>query len=184
MRRTLVIAPVLALLAAGAAGCSLDSTSTTVPATVKAPPQTAHLDWREPYPPDASTGWNAEIWVENRSKVEWEVGDAHSTTGLTFGVMLFPNDDAGELEDRISRNDLPAIRHATTYTPNLPSVLGSGETWRGLISAPGPLAGGLWVRVTFGPFTSVGGPPDGAAARVVWITDHAHRLEEVAAEPA
>ena len=63
--------------------------------------------------------------------------------------MLFPNDDAGELEDRISRNDLPAIRHATTYTPNLPSVLGAGadlERARSLRPGRSPAASGYGSR--------------------------------------
>jgi hypothetical protein len=73
---------------------------------------------------------------------------------------------------------------ATTYAPALPLVLRPGKTWRGTISAPGALAGGLWVRLSFGPFVSAADPPEGAASQVVWFTDHAYRLEEVAAEPA
>ncbi len=98
--------------------------------------------------------------------------------------MLFPNDDLDELEHRNRSGDLPAIRHATSYRPALPSVLRPGTTWRGTISAPGALAGGLWVRLSFGPFVSVGDPPDGAAPQVVWFTDHAYHLAEVAGEPA
>ena len=49
---------------------------------------------------------------------------------------------------------------------------------------PGALAGGLWVRLSFGPFVSAADPPEGAASPVVWFTDHAYRLEEVEAEPA
>ena len=69
-----------------------------------------------------------------------------------FGVLLFPNDDLDELERRNRDGTLPAIRHATTYAPALPLVLRPGKTWRGTISAPGALAGGLWVRLSFGPF--------------------------------
>ncbi len=64
------------------------------------------------------------------------------------------------------------------------SCSGPGQTWKGTIAAPGALAGGLWVRLSFGPFTSVGDPPEGAQPQVVWFTDHAHRLAEVDAEPA
>ena len=63
-------------------------------------------------------------------------------------------------------------------------VLEPGVTWRGTISAPGALAGGLWVRIVFGPFSSVGEPPEGAPSPVSWITDHAYHLEEVVAVPA
>ena len=98
--------------------------------------------------------------------------------------MLFPNDDLKALEDRNRRGDLPGIRQATAYRPALPSVLRPGATWRGTISAPGALAGGLWVRISFGPFVSLSNPPPGTDSPVVWFTDHAYRLTEVAAEPA
>jgi hypothetical protein len=129
-------------------------------------------------------GWAADISVENRSDVGWEVGDPRYEAGLQFGVMLFPDDDLEALEDRNRRGDLPGIRQATSYRPALPSVLRPGSTWRGTISAPGALAGGLWVRISFGPFVSTSSPPAGTASPVVWFTDHAYRLTEVSAEPA
>ncbi len=58
----------------------------------------------------------------------------------------------------------------------LPQVLGPGKSWSGTISARGPLAAGLWVRLSFGPFTSIGDPPAGAEPRVVWFTDRTYRL--------
>jgi hypothetical protein len=192
-----------ALLAAAAAllttGCGTigGSATSTVPAVVRAPPQHAELGWVEHYPSATpalvfsvssftvtTEGWTAEIAVENRSDVGWEVGDPRYEAELQFGVMLFPDDDLNELEKRNRTGTLPAIRHAIAYRPALPSVLAPRKTWRGTISAPGALAGGLWARISFGPFVSVGDPPDGAAPQVVWFTDHSHRLEEVAAVPA
>ena len=50
--------------------------------------------------------------------------------------------------------------------PGAPGRARAGATWRGTISAPGALAGGLWVRISFGPFSSVGDPPKGVPAPV------------------
>ena len=93
----------------------------------------------------------------------------------------------GSLEDldRLNRKlELPTLRAATSYEPALPLVLERGATWSGTISARGALAGGLWVRLSFGPFSPVGEVPKGTQAPVDWITDHAYHLEEVAAVPA
>lgn len=193
MRRVLLVFfPLLAVVVAGCGG-----SGTAVPTTVKAPPQTARLTWEEQYPAVGAAlvfgvssftvtrnGWTADVSVENRSRIGWEVGDPRHAVERAFGVLLFPNDDLQELERRNRSRDLPAIRPATSYRPALPLVLRPGKTWRGTISAPGALAGGLWVRLAFGTFTSVGAPPLGAQPQVVWFTDHAHRLDQVAGEPA
>jgi hypothetical protein len=196
MWRAAVLA-LIGLLALTAAGCGSYGTTATVPTLVRAPPQTARLSWKERYPAEkpalvfgvssftvTSQGWTADISVENTSDIAWEVGDPSHAAELAFGVLLFPNDDLGELERRNRSGDLPAIRAATSYRPALPNVLGPGTTWKGTISAPGALAGGLWVRLSFGPFVSVSTPPAGATSPVVWFTDHAHHLDEVVAEPA
>jgi hypothetical protein len=199
MRRSTAATVLAALVALLATGCGTigGSATGTVPALVRAPPQHAELGWVEHYPTEkpalvfsvssftvTQEGWTAGIAVENRSTVGWEVGDPRYEAELQFGVMLFPDDDLDALEQRNRTGTLPAIRHATAYRPALPSVLAPGKTWRGTISAPGALAGGLFVRISFGPFVSVGDPPDGTAPQVVWFTDHAHRLEEVSALPA
>jgi hypothetical protein len=191
MRRVLI----LSLVALGITGCA--ATTTTVPAAVKAPPQTERLNWRERYPAAKPAlvfgvsrftvtrdGWTAEISVENTSTVAWSVGDPLEAALRQFGVLLFPNDDLNELERRSRSGDVPALRAATRYLPALPETLRPGETWKGMIAAPGALAGGLWVRLSFGPFTSLGDPPEGAQTPVVWFTDHAYRLAQVEASPA
>jgi hypothetical protein len=180
-----------------ATGCGTRGPSTDVLPSVKAPPQTAQLGWIENYPADqpalvfgvesftvTEDGWRAEISVQNRSDVSWEVNNPRSAADLRFGVMLFPNNDLNELERRNQQQDLPAIRPGTEFSPPLPSVLRPGTTWRGTMSAPGALAGGLWLRVSFGPFVSDGDPPPGAESPVVWFTDHAYHLQVVAAQPA
>jgi hypothetical protein len=196
MRRPVTLASLAAVLALLGAGCG-SSGSGAVPAVVRAPPQEATLGWEEPYPAEkpalvfgvhsfrvTRAGWAADISIANRADVGWEVGDARLEAGLQFGVMLFPDNDLKKLEDRNRRGDLPGIRQATSYLPALPSVLRPGSTWRGTISAPGALAGGLWVRISFGPFVSVSSPPAGAASPVVWFTDHAYQLTEVSTQPA
>ena len=196
--RRLTALPAVVALALLAAGCSSGGGgSSTVPTLVKAPPQTAALDWSEPFPAVEPAlvfgvtsftvtpgGWRADISVENRSDVGWEVGDVRSPSTLAFGVMLFPNDDANELGRRNRAGTLPSIRPAMTFRPALPDILHPGTTWRGTMSAPGALAGGLWVRLSFGPFVALGDAPKGVPSQVVWFTDHAHRLEQVSATPA
>ena len=179
---------VVCIVALAAAGCAAPE-KVTVPAAVRAPPQTAHLGWEEPYPADGvalvfgassvtvtDKGWSAVISIENRSPSGWEVGDLRSTAQRAFGVLLLPDDDLAALERRSRDGELPAIRAATSIVPPLPAVLEPGATWRGTISAPGALAGGLWLRLSYGPLTSVGKPPPGTVAQVVWFSDHAHQL--------
>jgi hypothetical protein len=199
MRRALPLAALLASVLLLLTGCGAGADGTAAPVTVKASPQTAKLGWVEPYPAEkpalvfgvssftvTDTGWSADISVENTSDIGWEIGDPRHEADLAFGVMLFPNDDVSELERRNRSGDLPAIREATSYEPTLPNVLRPGKTWKGVISAPGALAGGLWVRISFGTFVSVGEPPKGVNPSVQWFTDHAYHLDEVAvsAQPA
>jgi hypothetical protein len=197
MRRGLLIAPFAAAAALGLAGCGTTGEPTTVPARLAAPPQTAKLEWLEPYTAEApalvfgvtaftvtAAGWSANISVENRSDVGWKIVDRGHEDELGFGVMLFPTGDQKDAERLNNSLSLPTIRAATAYRPALPVVLEPGTTWRGTISAPGALAGGLWVRIAFGPFSSVGEPPKGAQSPVNWFTDHTYHLEEVAAVPA
>ena len=50
------------------------------------------------------------------------------------------------------------------------------EAWHGVISAPGSLVAGSWVRVVFGTLIAIGSTGDVLEDSVVWITDHAYRL--------
>lgn len=183
MRRLLSLLPLLVV----AAACG-DTATPVVPA-VRAPAQQAVLGWSERYPAEQTAlvfgvqtftvtehGWRARVSVANRSAVGWEVGDPHNAIERLFGVLLFPNDDLEELARRNREGSLPAVRRAIAFEPKLPAVLEPGATWSGTISAPGALAGGLWVRISFGTFTSVGDPPEGAQQQVVWFTDHAYQL--------
>lgn len=185
----------VAIVAVVAAGCGSEPVS--VPTTSKAPPQTANLGWREPYPAATPAlvfgvsrftvtrdGWRADISVENTSDIAWIVGDPRFPSYREFGVLLFPNDDLEELERRTRDRNVPGLRAATSYTPPLPETIQPGGTWRGTIAAPGALAGGLWVRIAFGPFSADGKPPEGAQPSVVWYTDHAYQLAQVEAVPA
>ena len=183
------------LTALASAGCAAQSV--TAPTTIKAPPQTAGLDWRERYPSTnpalvfgvsrftvTRDGWKADISVENTSDIAWIVGDPRFPSYREFGVLLFPNGDLKDLERRTRDGDVPGLRAATSTTPALPESIEPRQTWRGTIAAPGALAGGLWVRIAFGPFSADGKPPEGAQPSVVWYTDHAHQLEQVEADPA
>jgi hypothetical protein len=197
MRRGFLLGPVLLAAAVGLAGCGTTGEPATVPVRLAAPPQTVKLDWLEPYTAKApalvfgvtsfavtADGWSADISVENRSDVGWKIVDRRHENELGFGVMLFPTGEQKDAERLNNSLSLPTIRAATSYAPALPVVLKSGQTWRGTISAPGALAGGLWVRIAFGPFSSVGEPPKGVTTPVNWFTDHTYHLKEVAAVPA
>ncbi|MCY7301935.1 MAG: hypothetical protein LH654_02660 [Thermoleophilia bacterium] len=193
--RPSLVSVLVALIALASAGCA--SQAVTVPTTIKAPPQTARLDWKEQYPSTNPSlvfgvsqftvtrdGWKADISVENTSNIGWIVGDPRFPSYREFGVLLFRNDDLKDLERRSRDGDVPGLRAATSTTPSLPETIKPGETWRGTIAAPGALAGGLWVRIAFGPFSADGKPPEDAQTPVVWYTDHAYKLEAVEADPA
>ena len=198
MRRRLLLAPLVAAVALGLAGCGVAGESATVPVRLATPPQTAQLDWLEPFPAKAPAlvfgvtsfavtedGWSADISIDNRSDIGWKIVDRNDQSALDFGLLLFPNNDQDEFEHKVNALDVPATREATIYKPALPVVLEQGAIWRGTMSAPGALPGGLWVRFVFGPFSSVGEAPKGLpTSAITWYTDHAYHLEEVAAVAA
>ena len=67
------------------------------------------------------------------------------------------------------------------FTPSLPPALGPMTTWSGLVSSPGALPSGAWIRFVFGAFAPKGAMPESltderVGTELIWITDHAHRL--------
>lgn len=193
MSRTTII--VLGALGATLVGFSLASnasrltgTEETPGASVAAGPQKADLDWRETYGAPGEqlvftvdslevtrTGWRARIGVENTSSVAWELGPGATPDG-NFGLQLFKTGEPEELEERNKAGTLPAIRVATLYTPELPTILEPKASWEGEMSAKGALVADSWVRVVFGTLIAVGKPPDGLEETLVWITDNTYRL--------
>jgi hypothetical protein len=168
----------------------LTSDKESIPTSVAAGPQTADLGWREVYgdPPGeqlvftveridvTESGWSARVGVENDSSVGWELAPGATPEG-SFGLQLFETGDVEELEERNRDGNLPAVRAATHYAPELPGVLEPGASWEGEISARGALVAGSWARVVFGTLVAVGKPPDALDEKVIWITDHAYELE-------
>jgi hypothetical protein len=180
-RRALVALAAVTLLA----GCG--STDTTPLPPGPAAPQHASLDWVERYPAKGpalvfsvrrfevrASGWRAEIGLENDTSAQWRLVESPSTG---FGVMLFPTDDVAEVESRSRDGDLPGLREARRFDPPLPAGLAPGASWHGSISAPGPLAVGLHVRIVFGQLVAVGDVPAGMPEQFSWITDHSYALE-------
>jgi hypothetical protein len=178
----------LVLLALLAAGCA--SEPRRIPPARAAPPQTADLHWVESYGEAGArlvfgverfevlgSGWRAKISLTNGTSVRYSVRDPDSSLDQRFGLMLFQTGDLRQLEQLNRAGELPAVRRAEVFHPQLPLVLEPGRTWRGLISAPGPLAAGRWVRVVFGTLVPIGTAPSGLPQQLTWITDHAYRLE-------
>jgi hypothetical protein len=183
--------PVAVLVALGAvllaAGCSSGGTPPVIPPP--APPQAAKLAWVERSPATGpglvfhvrrfavtETGWESDVEIENRTGIPWSLGENPVAVEQSFGIMLFATGTMDELERRNQSAELPGLRAAQRFVPELPARLRPGASWRGTISAPGTLASGRWVRVVFGPLFAVGDPPDGMGSQFVWITDHTHRL--------
>jgi len=181
MRRPLFLAAVLLL-----AGCGSAETEPIDPARA-AEPQQVELRWLERYPDTGpglrfavetleitEEGWSAVIAVTNATDISFEHGSGEGD--LQYGLMLFATGDLAELETAAQNGTLPAPRLATRFVPEPPDLLAPNDTWRTTISAPGALADGSYVRVSFGPLRAVGEPPAGMESVVVWITDHSHRL--------
>ena len=171
------------------AGCGSSEEPATLP--TRAPPQQAELGWEEQLPETGDalvfrahrlevteSGWQADVEVENRTKIAWRLGGPGTGIARSFGVMLFPTDELEDLERRSRDGELPGLRAARRFSPALPVRLAPGARWRGTIAAPGPLAAGLYLRIVYGPFVAVGDPPEGMQPGFSWITDHAHRLKE------
>jgi hypothetical protein len=180
----------LAVLTLFAAGCGSDGAPVILSDEGAAPPQEATLDWREVYgQPGArlvfrveslsvdAAGWEATIAVRNDSRVQFTIASGASSLDRAFGLLVLPTGDLRELERLNRANELPPVRQAERFDPPLPGVLAPGATWRGTMAARGALPGGGWARVVFGAFVTIDEPPRGLEERVVWITDHSHRLK-------
>lgn len=191
-RTTIVVLVALGATLAGFALVSnasrLRDTQEVPDASVVAGPQTADLGWRETYGSPGEqivftvdslevtkAGWRARIGVENSSSVAWEL-DPGATPDGTFGLQLFTTGNPDELDERNKEGSLPAVRAATFYKPELPSILEPEASWEGDMSASGALVADSWVRVVFGTLIAAGKPPEGLDEVVVWITDRAYRL--------
>jgi hypothetical protein len=182
MRRQPSLLAVLLLLA----GCGATTEAEPIAPAHAAEPQRAELLWRESYPSTGMRlrfgverlavrrdGWSVEIEVTNSTQIPFELGRPDE---LEFGLMLFETGDLDELTEAAKTADLPPPRRAKSIEPPPPHILQPGSTWRATLSAPGSLADGSWVRVSFGPFDAVGTPPEGMQPHVGWITDKAYRL--------
>ena len=181
MRRTVLLAVVLLT------GCGPAAETEPVAPVRAAEPQHLRLGWRESYPSKGerlrfvvesltvrADRWSAEIGITNSTRSSFELGADRA--GLSFGLMLFATGELEELERRNREGRLPTVRLAATIEPPPPDRLAPGATWRATLSAPGSLADGSWVRVTFGPLRAVGDPPEGLEPVVLWITDRSHQL--------
>ena len=185
LRWTAVV--LLAVALALSSGCR--SEERELPPTSAAAPQSAELGWQERTPETGpglvfrvhrfavtDGGWVANVEIENRTGIAWELGADRVAVSQSFGVMLFETGDLDEVEKRGRDGELPGLRPVRTFAPSVPSRLVPGRRWRSTISADGTLAAGRHLRIVFGRLVADGDPPDGLPAQFVWITDHAYRL--------
>jgi hypothetical protein len=181
MRRPLLLAAVLLLT-----GCGQPELE-TLKTDRAAEPQRAELGWRESYPDSGQRlvfvvhtlevtkeGWSADIAVTNLTHIPFELGAAPEP--LAFGLTLFANDNLDELKAASENGRLPPPRLASRFEPAPPNVLAPQQTWRTTMSAPGSLADGAYVRVSFGWLVAKGDPPEDMVSRVHWTTDRSYRL--------
>jgi hypothetical protein len=181
MRQTVLLAVLLLT------GCGTAVEPEQIPPARAAEPQHAELDWLESHPSTGerlhfavneltvrSEGWSVGIAVTNATRNSFELGVNRAE--LSFGLMLFATGDLEELEKANREGRMPAVRLAATMEPAPPDMLAPGATWRATLSSHGSLADGSYVRVAFGPFRTVGDPPQGIGPVVYWITDRSYRL--------
>lgn len=160
-----------------------------VPPSRAAAPQSAELGWSEPFPTVGPAlvfrvhrvtvterGWTADVEIENRTGVEWEIGKDRVAVAQSFGVMLFETGELDEVERRGRDGNLPGLRAVDRFDPPVPLRLVPGRRWRATIEARGTLAAGRYLRIVFGPLVATAEPPEGLQRQFVWITDHAYRL--------
>ena len=172
-----------------ALGTACRSEETVVPPARAAAPQSAELGWSEPFPTAGPAlvfrvhrvtvterGWEADVEIENRTEVEWEIGTDSVAVAQSFGVMLFETGELDEVERRGRDGNLPGLRAVDRFDPPVPPRLVPGRRWRATIAARGTLAAGRYLRIVFGPLVAKGEPPEGMQPEFVWITDHAYRL--------
>jgi hypothetical protein len=185
--RGLALGAVLVVLVTLAVGCTRETAP--VPPTVAARPAVYDLGWAEPTPETGPglvfrvrsfrvtpSGWRAEVAIENRTAIPWEIPSGNEAYQRAFGVMMFATGDLDELDRRNKDGDLPAIREPIRVTPELPSFLDPNTTWSARLDGAGPLPAGRFVRLVFGPLIAVGDAPEGMPATLVWITDSAVEL--------
>jgi hypothetical protein len=150
---------------------------------VAAGEQTANLGWRETTGEPGERlvfevekleilrdGWRVELSLENATSASLRV---MSTQRQPFGLMVLPTGNYDEFERLAGDNELPAVRPAVRYEPRPPALLEPGDSWAGVISAPGALVAGSWVRVVFGGLVSLARPRESMA----WITDHTYPIK-------
>lgn len=182
MRWTLLTAIVLL------AGCG-PAAPEPGPSALREPaePQQATLGWRESYGDGArrlrfevaslavhEDGWTARIAIENATGIPFELGKR--PLALRLGLMLFADGRQETLDEANSAGALPPLREAVTIEPPPPAVLAPGARWESTLAAPGALADGSYVRVTFGTLVAVGDPPGEMQPTVIWITDRSYQL--------
>ena len=148
-------------------------------------PQAKMLDWRESAGKKGqrvifgvkrfqvlADGWRARISLRNDSDVAFTIDPSRRS----FGLMLFSSGTHHDLDTRNRQQDLPTLRPALAYDPELPSTLDPHSTWSATISAHGALVAGSWVRFVFGTLVVEGRAPDNFPPQLTWITDRAYRL--------
>jgi hypothetical protein len=152
VRRLVAVAAAIGLVAPGAAGAARvgwHETAKVAGARV--------MSYRVDSLSVRTNGWSARVSFKNLSKRTIRVGSQ-------FGVAFYLDPKAEDLSLAVG------FAAATKFSTPTPTALKPGESWTGVISGSGTLtmAGRVYARVVFGPFTGV----PGESAAIMWITDH------------
>jgi hypothetical protein len=142
------------------------------------------LDWVERWPAAGLTfrverlvvrrdGWRLAAAVTNHSSVPYVIQRPHRPGEAMFGLVVLQTTTRKELRELTAEfRKAPPFLEPDRLEPRLPRVLGTGTTWRGVITGSTILRKGWVIRVLFGRFVRARGDP----GYLLWVTEHAVRL--------
>ena len=118
----------------------------------------------------AESGWRVVVSVTNRSLRPYRL-DARSV-----GLVLLETPSRSELR-RLTGNlsHAPPALRPDRASPPPPSTLEPGASWSTTVTGPEVLRADSFVRVLFGPFSSVERFRTEVQS-ILWVTDHSIRI--------
>jgi hypothetical protein len=183
MRRARVYPGVVAAVAVALAACGGTERPTLAP---PAEPRTFELGWVERTSARGfvfrverltvtSTGWSADVAVENRTGLDYMLQRSHRPRESMFGIVLLETASRAELRRLTSDfQKTPPFLEPERIDPPPPVSFRAGRRWRGRMIGSTVLPRGAVARLLFGRFTRLGRIDE--PEYVIWVTDHHVRL--------